>query len=118
MYVQAVHSVKEVQEALNSARKSGKVIGFVPTMGALHAGHVRLVETAKRECGFVSVSIFVNPLQFGPNEDFGRYPRTLDADLEICRSAGVDLVFAPTVEEMYPAANTPVVDVPPRLIEH
>jgi pantoate--beta-alanine ligase len=118
MSVQAVHSVRETREILNSARRSGKVIGLVPTMGALHAGHIRLIETARQECGFVAVSIFVNPLQFGPNEDYARYPKTLEADLEVCRQQGVDLVFAPSVEEMYPDPNAPLVDVPPTLIEH
>src|SRR5437870_3340891 len=80
-------------------------IGLVPTMGALHAGHIRLIQTARQECGFVAVSIFVNPLQFGPNEDYARYPKTLEADLEICRQNGVDLVFAPSVEEMYSLPN-------------
>ena len=118
MFVRVVHTVKEVQETLSSPRASGKVIGFVPTMGALHAGHKRLIETARQECGFVVVSIFVNPLQFAPNEDYARYPKTLEADLEICRQSGVDLVFAPSVEEMYPVPNTPLVDVPARLIAH
>ena len=92
--------------------------GLVPTMGALHAGHIRLIETAREQCGFVAVSIFVNPLQFGPNEDYARYPKTLEADLEICRQNGVDLVFAPSVEEMYPDPSAPPVDVPSGLTEH
>jgi pantoate--beta-alanine ligase len=87
-------------------------------MGALHAGHIRLIETARQQCGFIAVSIFVNPLQFGQNEDYARYPKTLEADLEICRQNGVDLVFAPSVEEVYPTANTPLVDVPSQLTEH
>src|SRR5262249_15267104 len=118
MSVRVVHTVKEVQETLSLSRASGKVIGLVPTMGALHAGHQRLIEMAKRECGFVVVSIFVNPLQFGPNEDYARYPKTLDADLDMCRQTGVDLVFAPSVDEMYPDPNAAVVDVPAQLVAH
>jgi pantoate--beta-alanine ligase len=118
MFVRAVHSVKEVQETLNSPRKSGQPIGLVPTMGALHPGHIKLIETAKSECGFVVVSIFVNPLQFGPNEDFARYPKALESDLEMCRQGGVDLVFAPSVEEMYPVPETRLVDVPSGLTAH
>src|SRR5437773_3200474 len=132
MSVRVVHSVKELGDGKTGSDPifpSGKMgsdpvfpspnsIGLVPTMRALHAGHIRLIETARRECGFVTVSIFVNPLQFGPNEDFARYPKTLDADLEICRQIGVDLVFAPSVEEMYPVPNLPLVNVPPRLIAH
>jgi pantoate--beta-alanine ligase len=118
MSVRVVHTVKEVQETLSLSRASGKVIGFVPTMGALHVGHQRLIETAKQESGAVVVSIFVNPLQFGPNEDYARYPKTLDADLEMCRQTSVDLAFAPSVDEMYPDPKAAVVDVPARLLEH
>src|ERR1700674_5216955 len=98
MSVRAVHRVKEVREALESA----KPINLVPTMGALHAGHETLIQAARRESGAVVVSIFVNPLQFGPSEDYGRYPRTLPQDLEMCERNGVDLVFEPSLEEMYP----------------
>lgn len=75
-------------------------VGFVPTMGALHRGHARLIRQARRECASVVVSIFVNPLQFGPKEDLAKYPRTLKADLRVCRAAGADLVFAPSAEEL------------------
>src|SRR5262245_61447678 len=118
MSVRVVHTVKEAQETLAPPRTSAKVIGLVPTLGALHPGHKKLLETARRECGFVAVSIFVNPLQFGPNEDYARYPKTLEADLGLCRQSGVDLVFAPPVEEIYPTPNTPLVDVPSGLTEH
>jgi pantoate--beta-alanine ligase len=118
MSVLAVHSVKEVQEALNRPRKGGQPIGLVPTMGALHAGHQKLIETAKKECGFVALSIFVNPLQFGPNEDYSRYPKALESDLEMCSRSGVDLVFAPPVQEMYPTPGPTLVDVPSGLTEH
>jgi len=100
--VRAVQTVKEIREALKPVRSSGQVIGLVPTMGALHAGHEKLIQTARKECGVVVVSIFVNPLQFGPKEDYARYPRPLEADLEVCRRNGVDLVFAPSADEMYP----------------
>ena len=102
MFVELVQTIKQVREALASTRKSGRVIGLVPTMGALHNGHEALFETARNECGVVVVSIFVNPLQFGPNEDFERYPRALVKDLEICGRPGADIVFNPSVHEMYP----------------
>lgn len=85
-------------------------LGFVPTMGALHAGHMALVETARARCAAVAVSIFVNPLQFGPSEDFARYPRALDADRTLLEGAGVDLLFAPAAEEMYPPGFSTHVD--------
>ena len=100
--MRAVHTVKEIREALEAVREPDKAIGLIPTMGALHTGHEKLMETARRECGLVVVTIFVNPLQFGPSEDYARYPRPLQADVELCRRHGVDFVFAPAVEEMYP----------------
>jgi pantoate--beta-alanine ligase len=97
-----VESVADVRGAVARARGAGLVIGLVPTMGALHDGHVRLIERCRAEAGWVAVSIFVNPTQFGAGEDFTRYPRTLDDDRARCRAAGVDLVFAPTPSSMYP----------------
>ncbi|GJM26023.1 MAG: pantothenate synthetase [Phycisphaerae bacterium] len=95
------HTIQGVRESLNAARQNGQSIGFVPTMGALHAGHWLLIERARAECDVVVVSIFVNPLQFGPTEDLDRYPATLDDDLSGCEERGVDLAFCPSVSEMY-----------------
>ena len=96
--MQIIHTVSELRTALNSQSS----IGFVPTMGNLHAGHIHLVSLAKQRASCVVVSIFVNPLQFGANEDFGSYPRTLAADCDKLKTAGADIVFAPSVAEMYP----------------
>jgi pantoate--beta-alanine ligase len=106
-----VHTISEVREAVAAARAEGKIVGLVPTMGALHEGHLTLIRRARQECGFVGVSIFVNPTQFGPSEDFTRYPRTLDSDSDMCREAGVDLIFAPNAREMYPEGFDSWVDV-------
>ena len=97
-----VKTIDQVRSAVRKARGDGKVIGFVPTMGALHRGHVSLMEAASSKCDFVVVSIFVNPTQFGPSEDLDKYPRDMEADAEKCRQVGVDLIFAPEVSEMYP----------------
>ena len=80
----------------------GNTIGLVPTMGALHAGHASLIRAARASCAHVAVSIFVNPTQFGPNEDFARYPRTFEADCALAEAEGADVLFAPAVEELYP----------------
>ena len=107
-----VTTIVECRTAVAAAKKAGQTVGFVPTMGALHEGHAALVRSAKAKTGYVVVSIFVNPTQFGPNEDFHRYPRTLESDRSLCAAAGADLIFAPTPAEMYPEFSVAVVDVP------
>ncbi|MGD8500072.1 MAG: pantoate--beta-alanine ligase [Phycisphaerales bacterium] len=103
--MEVAKTIESVRSLVKAARGVGKKVGLVPTMGALHVGHISLIEAAVRNCDFVVVSIFVNPTQFCPGEDFEKYPRPVEADLEICRKAGVDLVFAPTQLQMYPAEN-------------
>jgi pantoate--beta-alanine ligase len=104
---------QDVRAAVEAARRSGRSIGLVPTMGALHAGHISLVEATRRECGFTVVSIFVNPMQFGPKEDFSLYPRPFAADLARLAECNVDLVFAPATEEVYRPGHGTTVDVGP-----
>ncbi|MFO0893002.1 MAG: pantoate--beta-alanine ligase [Isosphaeraceae bacterium] len=111
--LEPVASVEDVRAAVGAARARGRTVGFVPTMGALHNGHARLIERCRSEADFVVVSIFVNPTQFGPREDLGRYPRTLEADLEVCAAAGADLVFVPTEAVIYPRGKSATfVEVP------
>ncbi|MFH1317674.1 MAG: pantoate--beta-alanine ligase, partial [Candidatus Omnitrophota bacterium] len=95
-------SIDKVRKIIKKAKQQGKTIGFVPTMGSLHCGHMSLVKRAKKECGFVIVSIFVNPAQFGPGEDFKCYPRNLDKDENLLRQEGIDLIFYPKDDVMYP----------------
>ena len=107
----AVSTIDALREAVSSARRQGLPTGLVPTMGALHEGHISLIRAARAETGFTVVSIFVNPAQFGPNEDFTRYPRPIEKDLQICRAESVDLVFAPEVGTIYPADFRTFVEV-------
>jgi pantoate--beta-alanine ligase len=109
--MQIVRTIAEVRAAVRALRTEKGSLGFVPTMGALHAGHCSLVRAARARCGAVAVSIFVNPTQFGPAEDFSRYPRTFEADCKILQAEQADLLFAPDVETMYPADASTVVRV-------
>jgi pantoate--beta-alanine ligase len=97
------NTVEDMRAACRAVRRGGKRLGFVPTMGALHEGHLSLVQAARASCDAVAASIFVNPAQFGPNEDLAKYPRSFDGDRELLESEDVALLFAPSVEEMYPA---------------
>ena len=112
-----IESIGHLRLSLTEARRSTATLGLVPTMGALHAGHVRLIEEARHDCQAVVVSIFVNPLQFDREDDLRRYPRNLDSDRQICARFGVDIVFAPSVEEMYPVRPECTIDVG-RLADH
>ncbi|KYG60216.1 pantoate--beta-alanine ligase [Planococcus maritimus] len=100
--MQVVNTVQDLKKWVQSTTQSGRSIGLVPTMGFLHEGHMALVEAAKAENDVVAMSIFVNPAQFGPNEDFDRYPRDFERDSMLAEKAGVDIIFAPSVKEMYP----------------
>ncbi|MBI5723912.1 MAG: pantoate--beta-alanine ligase [Planctomycetes bacterium] len=109
--METIKTIKAMRESVAAARRAGKKIGFVPTMGALHEGHASLVDAARASCGWVAVSIFVNPIQFAPTEDLASYPHPLEKDLELCRARGADVVFVPDVNEMYPPDRPRLTDV-------
>ncbi len=110
--MKVLHTVAELRQWSRSARTgAANTVALVPTMGALHAGHASLIRAASASCTHVAVSIFVNPTQFGPNEDYARYPRTFDADCALAQAAGASVVFAPSVEELYPAGASTFVEV-------
>ncbi len=113
MQLTVSQDMESFQEALGELAMDGKTVALVPTMGALHAGHIALVKEAKELADVVAVSIFVNPKQFGPNEDFLRYPRTLERDLQLLDEAGVTLVYTPTVEDLYPEGFSTIVSAGP-----
>ena len=106
-----VKTIKQIRQAVALQKKNGKKIGFVPTMGALHEGHLSLIRLAKKHSDFIVVSIFVNPTQFGPKEDYKKYPRDLKKDAALCQSAGADLIFSPAPEEIYPTGFSTYVNV-------
>ncbi len=112
--VRVVTTVGELRAAIHAAREDNRSIGLTPTMGALHEGHLSLVRAARAACTFTVATIFVNPTQFGPHEDFARYPRTLDADLAALAGCGTDLIFVPDADELYPADWSTSVE-PPRV---
>ena len=110
-----IEKIEQMQAHIMAEREKGKTIGFVPTMGYLHEGHVALLKRAREENDTVVLSIFVNPLQFGPNEDFERYPRDFERDYAIAKQAGVDIIFYPSVHEMYPHEPSVTVRVHERI---
>jgi len=109
--MKVVRSIEQMRAASRELRRAGKRLGFVPTMGALHAGHLALVRAARGQSDAVCVSIFVNPTQFGPSEDFAKYPRPFEKDRELLEAEKVDLLFYPAVEEMYPLGAMTWVEV-------
>ena len=117
MSVELLETISAVRERLSALRRAGTTIGLVPTMGALHSGHGRLIEQCVRECGCTVVSIFVNPIQFNQQDDFKRYPRSISGDLAFCEACGVQVVFAPSTSEMYPGEPRTFVEVE-RLTDH
>jgi pantoate--beta-alanine ligase len=111
--MKVVKTVEEIRQLLSAEKRQGKTVGFVPTMGALHRGHLSLVQRCKKECGTAVVSIFVNPTQFNDKGDLARYPRTLAADVQLLQTAGCDVAFAPSEAEVYPEPDTRVFDFGP-----
>lgn len=111
MTLHTLSTVQDVRRQVADARRQGRSVGLVPTMGALHAGHASLIRAARQDTGLVVVSIFVNPTQFGPAEDFNRYPRSLERDLALCRQEQADLVFTPEPSLMYPPGFRTFVEV-------
>lgn len=109
--MQIVRTITEMRAAVHAVRQPQRTVGFVPTMGALHDGHRSLMQAARKRCDVVAASIFVNPTQFGPNEDFSRYPRTFEADCQMLEAESVDILYAPSPEEMYPAGASTVIRV-------
>lgn len=110
-------TIAQARREIAKARKYNKIVGFVPTMGYLHEGHLKLIDIAKAHSDYVVVSIFVNPTQFGPREDFSEYPRDFERDKKLCESRGTDLIFAPSVEEMYPQPSAVRLEIA-KLAEH
>ena len=111
--MKVIKTVRELKQAVSELKQAGKVVGLVPTMGALHAGHMSLVDRARRENDVVVVSVFVNPTQFNNKEDLRTYPRTEEQDCRMLEAAGCDIVFMPTVEEIYPEPDNRVFDLGP-----
>lgn len=109
--MKVAREIPELRRLVAEARRTGAAIGFVPTMGALHAGHISLIEACRQNAGYCVVSVFVNPTQFAPGEDFGRYPRDESGDLEKCRSVGVDCVFAPRATEMFQSDSVTTINI-------
>jgi pantoate--beta-alanine ligase len=108
---QVVAQGARIRQMIDAARREGRTVGFVPTMGALHAGHASLIDVSRNECDLTVASVFVNPTQFAPNEDYRQYPRDLDRDLKLLGEHGCELVFAPSVEEMYPPGHATTINV-------
>jgi len=115
--MQLIEKIEEMKNYRKRIKNKGKSIGFVPTLGYLHQGHISLIKRARENCDEVVVSIFVNPLQFGPKEDYQRYPRDLSRDAEICQKEGVDVIFAPSLKEMYPKGYSTFIDMQGNLIQ-
>jgi pantoate--beta-alanine ligase len=109
--METIHTIEWMKQIVHAARASDRILGLVPTMGALHEGHFSLIRAAKQQCTQVAVSIFVNPTQFGPSEDFSKYPRHLDVDRAALHNLGVDYLFVPSAQEMYPTGFSTFVEV-------